>query len=579
MSDLELQAKEPSAADMETSPALAAGLGVLAVATLAGCGGGGGGGADGGNSPPVTVPDNTITKLTIKEASGAAITVNGVAGSATGVTFLLNGGNTPTNKAADPGKGGAVRSFDFATVGVGGTAALTLAINPEPTAVAAANYSTLASTRSTVSALAFAPSWDELMGYSGLTHAQIVDRMIARMSVDPAEPYPSWIDERVLSSAQYNALSQADKDAYNAAKYPRRQALKAWWFRQMVTSPDSLTERLLLFWHNVFTTSATDIDQPTLMARQHRLFRQHVGGNLRTFLKAMARDPAMVLYLDSALNKKGKPNENFARELLELFSLGEISQYPGGYAESDVPTVARCFTGYGVNANKEFLFNPSDHDYAGKTLWGVTVDPGTANDGDWAIDRILAKDDGTGHSACAKYIVTRMWREFIGDVSTTDGATILALADQFSGAFNWDLKSLYRALFTTPEASSTARRGTRIRSPVELHVTYFRATGARLTKWEDQLYQIYSLDQDLFDPPNVFGWQGGTTWITVKTLVDRRTFMDWTGWGNRNSVPASLLNVLDLLLMARDPLTAPSESTNAGLRAREYMTDPSYNLR
>jgi uncharacterized protein (DUF1800 family) len=176
------------------------------------------------------------------------------------------------------------------------------------------------------------------------------------------------------------------------------------------------------------------------------------------------------------------------------------------------------------------------------------------------------------------YLVTRLWREFIGDPASAQAA-IQALADQFSGAFDWDLTQLYRALFNRPEFSDAARSGTRIRAPVELFVGYYRPLAIRPLRWDEHLSMFQALDQDLFDPPSVFGWPGGTNWITVKTLVDRREFMSWTGYNYRNQVPVRLVNVLDILLLATDPIgTSPSGST-AAERSRQYITDSAYNLR
>ena len=579
---LDIPASAPAAAPIPVAesavplPVLA--VGALAVTALAGCGGGG------GDSAAPTPPANVITSLTIQDVGGGAVTVDTVVGTSAGVTFQLDGKAVSTSKPADPGPAGTAQVIPFAVSNGTSGASLTVTINPTPTAVATASYSTVRTTRASVATAGFPPSWDELMGYSGMTHTQIVNRMVGRMSATPFEAYPAWINDSVLSNSEYNALTTDQKTAYNNRAYPKRQEFKAWWFRQMVTNPDSLTERLLLFWHNVFTTSASAVNEPELIARQHRLYRQQVGGNLRTFLKAMTRDPAMCLYLDSALNRKGAPNENFARELMELFTLGERTVYDA-YAEADVPIVAQCFTGYGLSPNKTFTFNPSDHDYQNgtgqdgtRTLWGDTF-TATSDDGDHVIDLILARNDGSGHSCCAKYLINRLWHEFIGEKQAGDDAVILTLADKFRDDFAWDLPSLYKALLTTAAAQDVARRGTRVRSPVELYVGYYRAVSVRPAAWDENLYTTYILDQDLLDPQNVFGWPGGTSWITVKTLVDRTTFMSWVGYNYRDAVPSRLLQVLDLLLMTVDPITPPSENVNAGLRARQYIIDPAYNLR
>ena len=561
---------EPVASVSLAEATVLAGAGAVALVTLAGCGGGGGG-SDAVSVPPASA---TISSLTVKDSSGGALTVGGQTGTPA-VTFALNGGSAGTNRAADPGPGTVAQAYEFAVSGTAGVGNIGITINPTPSETATALHTSLVTTRASVAAMAFPPSWDELMGYAGMTHAQIVERLLGRLSSTPHEVYPAWADEPILTSTEYAALSQADKDAYIGRRYPRQQEFKAWFFRQMVTSPDALSERLLLFWHNIFTSSTSGLEEPQLMVGQHRLYRQHFTGSLRTFLKAMCKDAGMCEYLDSARNIKGKPNENFARELLELFTLGESKTY-GGYDEAVIPLVARCFTGYGVDARKNFQFNPSNHDFTPVSFWGQ-VSPGTSADGDWVIDQILAKVGG-GHSYCAVYLVTRLWTEFIGDPASAQAA-ILTLADQFSGAFDWDLTQLYRALFNRPEFSDAARNGTRIRAPVELFVGYYRPLAVRPVSWNEHLWMFEALDQDLFDPPSVFGWPGGNNWITVKTLVDRHEFMSWTGYNYRNQVPVRLVNVLDILLLATDPIgTSPSGST-AAERSRQYITDSAYNLR
>ena len=244
---------------------------------------------DDGTAP---FPTTTIATLSLKDMAGGTLTAGGVSGTPV-VTFTLDGGNAGTSRAADPGPGIVARAYDFSVSGTGGSGTVGITINPEPVAVATALHPSLVVTRGKLNAMGFSPSWDELMSYAAMTHAQIVERMLGRINGTPHEAYPTWIDEPILSSAQYNTLSQDDKNAYNNQRYPRRQDFKAWFFRQMVTSPDPLTERLVQFWHGVFTSSASSLDDPQLIARQHRLYRLQFAGNLRDFLKAMARDAGM----------------------------------------------------------------------------------------------------------------------------------------------------------------------------------------------------------------------------------------------------------------------------------------------
>ena len=577
---------EEVAPSVPTAPApelALAGLGVLAVATLAGCGGGGGGGGD---SEAAVPPANTITSITIREAADTALTVDGKA--------------SQTVSLPDPGSNGVEKEVSLvvrqagapALRAVGGPTMLTIRINPDPAGVVADYPTESATARATLAQLGFPPSWDELAAHGSSSATDIIARALARMSPTPQEAYPAWIDGRLLSWQELQQLSAEERDAYQDRKYPRRQEFKGWWFRQMVTSSDTLTERLLLFWHNLYTTSASGVDDPELIARQHRLYRTHLNGNLKTFLYAMSRDPAMCQYLDSARNYKDAPNENFARELMELFTLGERNQY-GGYAESDVADLAKFFTGYHLDNHQAFAFDPDEHQTVGLTLFGQsrTSDPVDATqDGDWAIDQILAKKDGSNHSYAARYLVTRLWREFLGQpTGTPDTDRIQVIADLLCGTFNWNLAQLYQEFFASPAFSDPARRGHRVRSPVELYVGFYRPLGLRPNAWTDQLWTCYSLDQDILDPPNVFGWPGGANWINLKTVVDRRQFLSWLQWDDGTKplpltdLPLRLHGVIKLLLLAIDPVDPPIASNHWSFGFINYqvghlLTDPAYNV-
>ena len=553
----------------------------VAAATLTACGGGGGdgGGNDAGGPPggppPVVLPTAvSITGVKIVDDAAAPVGANGQPAAAGGVAFNLDGGTAGTSLPKDPGADGAARTYNF-TPTVGG--AFTVTINPTPSNVYSSLPLVLNTARNAVAAASFPPAWDELMANAGLTQSQIIQRLVGRMRATPYEAYPAWIDERILSWTQFSALSEAAKTAYNDRRWPRRTEMKAWWLRQMVRSPDPLGERLLMFWHGVFTSSFNSLEEPETMVRQHRTWRANQGGNLRTFLKALTRDPGMCIYLDSRTNRKGSPNTNFARELMELFTLGERTQF-GAYAEADIPLVAKCFTGYHLNDNHEFTFVPDQHDFSTKTLWGVTwADDGSQLAGDWVIDQILAKVDISGHRSCAVYIVTRLWREFIGPVLSTD-ARVLALANKFSNDYAYELKPLYQALLTHAAFTDPAVRGTRMRSPVELLVGFWRPLGIEPDVYEDQTWKLSSLDQDLLDPPNVFGWPGGLAWINVKNAVNRQTYMEWTVWNDRAKLPERLFPVLGLLLMAIDPVVAPTGTTTQN-KVFAYVKDPAFNLR
>ena len=190
----------------------------------------------------------------------------------------------------------------------------------------------------------FAPSAAELSVFAPLTQAQAVDRLLAGARTTAATPPPEWIDEPVIGPREFRALSEERQKAERQRNLRQSLDLRRWWLAEMVATPSPLTERMTLFWHNHFVSAQPKVRWAQLMYRQNVLLRQHAVGNFRVLLHAIARDPAMVVYLDSATSRRGKPNENFAREVMELFTLGQ-----GHYTEIDIKESARAFTGFSLD--------------------------------------------------------------------------------------------------------------------------------------------------------------------------------------------------------------------------------------
>lgn len=210
---------------------------------------------------------------------------------------------------------------------------------------------------------------------------------------------------------------------------------------------------MTLFWHNHFATSQKKVRYPQLMYRQNVLFRRHGLGNFATMLREVARDPAMIVFLDSATNRKGQPNENFARELMELFTLGE-----GHYSERDVKEAARAFTGWSIEPETgEFRFQRFQHDGGVKTVLSNT---GNLN-GDDVLDILLA------HPRTAEFITEKLWREFVSPEPEADEVKRLARAFRQSG---YDISALMRELMTLNAFYASENRAALIKSPVELMV-------------------------------------------------------------------------------------------------------------
>jgi uncharacterized protein (DUF1800 family) len=281
--------------------------------------------------------------------------------------------------------------------------------------------------------------------------------------------------------------------------------LKGWWYQELLTTPSPLTERMTLFWHNHFTSSFHKVKWPVLLYRQNVLLRHHAVGSFRELLFQVAKDPAMVLYLDTQTNHKDHPNENFARELLELFTLGE-----GHYTEADIKEAARAFTGWHVAKHQGagFVFNRRHHDAGVKQVLGKT--------GAFSGDDILAL--ALDQPACARYVTAKLWREFVSD--QPDPTEVERLATSFRNS-GYQIKPVLYGLLTSSHFWTAETRGGLVKSPVELLVGTIRLLNLPMKDLTILAKYGKRLGQDLFDPPNVKGWPGGTRWITSATLLDR----------------------------------------------------------
>jgi uncharacterized protein (DUF1800 family) len=177
----------------------------------------------------------------------------------------------------------------------------------------------------------FAPSAADVSARAGLTHAQAVDRVLAQTRTVAGQAAPDWVGQPIVKPRELRAMTEDQRALERRAQFGFRLDLRGWWLQEMVATPSPLTERMTLFWHNHFVSAQPKVRYTQLMYRQNVLLRSHATGNFAKLLHAIARDPAMLIYLDTATNRRDAPNENFAREVMELFTLGE-----GHYSESDI---------------------------------------------------------------------------------------------------------------------------------------------------------------------------------------------------------------------------------------------------
>ena len=281
------------------------------------------------------------------------------------------------------------------------------------------------------------------------------------------------------------------------------QRLALWWAERMLVTRRPLEEKLALFWHGHFATGNTKVRDTRMMLRQNEMLRANAAGSFRDLLAGILTDPAMLVYLDNGENRKGHPNENFGRELLELFTMGV-----GNYTEQDIREASRAFTGW-TNDVLEFRFDPATHDDGEKTFLGRTG----AFNGDDIIDIILDTP------VTADYISAKLYRFFVRE--ELDESTRVALGATFRDA-GYELKPLLRRVFLSRDFYSPASYATQVKSPVHLVVSTYRKLGLTALPTIPDFGRLTArLGQALFNPPNVAGWAGGRTWITPASLLER----------------------------------------------------------
>lgn len=290
-----------------------------------------------------------------------------------------------------------------------------------------------------------------------------------------------------------------------------------WWIRTMTKSNRPLQEKLVLFWHGHFTSGFREVRSSRAMYFQNELFRKYAAGNFRDLLLAITHDPAMIRYLNTEQNHKGKPNENYARELMELFTMG-----PGHYTEDDIKQAARAFTGIGIDRRTgEMAFHGRQHDYLTKTFLGRS---GKFDDAD-VIDIILEQP------ATAEFLARQLWTFFAYE--DPDDRIVAALANILREN-DYELKPMLTAMFLSDAFYAKPARFTHIKSPVELLVGTLRALEIEPVDTHFLGDGLRGLGQQLMQPPNVKGWDGGRRWITTSSLLKRDNFLGRLLEGNNN---------------------------------------------
>lgn len=308
------------------------------------------------------------------------------------------------------------------------------------------------------------------------------------------------------------APSQEERNAYVKIRkrndWIENANMTEWWLRRMVATPRPLEEKLALFWHGHFTSGLREVKLPGMMLDQQQVFRDNALKDFRSMLAAICIDPAMMRYLDNVNNVVKEPNENFGRELLELFTIGV-----GHYTELDIKSVARAFTGWTVSrATGRFEYNTKAHDYSPtKMIFGRMGDI----NGGQVVDMILARPE------TAEHIAGRLWTYFAGQEPSAAfkkalGRTFFEQRLQF--------RPFLKLLFSCQAFYSPEVVGQRIKSPVELIVGMYRELEIRPYNAAIMARGAREMGQELFQPPNVKGWDGGLKWINTASLMERYNY-------------------------------------------------------
>ncbi len=355
----------------------------------------------------------------------------------------------------------------------------------------------------------FAANLDDIDAFAKLSRAQAVDQLLAWTSTHKVvTPPPPWIND-YESPRRLRSMTDEQKKLAQREQIEKGVELRSWWMTEMLTTPSPLTEKMVLFWHNHFVSSLQKVRSPMLMYRQQLVLRKHAFGYFGDLLHEVSKDPAMVIYLDNASNRKGQPNENFAREVMELFTLGE-----GNYNEADIKEAARAFTGWSVDPDTgAFMWRPLIHDDGVKTILGRSGN----FDGDAVIDILLAQPP------TADLIVAKLWREFVSPVP--EPAEVKRIARMFRDN-RYNIKVALRAMLTSDAFYAPQNRAALIKSPVDLIVGTLRQFRFETGDVLPFVLASLQLGQDLFAPPNVKGWPGGEAWINSATLLQRKQLLD-----------------------------------------------------
>jgi uncharacterized protein (DUF1800 family) len=389
---------------------------------------------------------------------------------------------------------------------------------------------------------------DHLVEYERIASPPVTADLFDHDVVRPANDEERAEVARARQRGDEALLERFRREVQRRQQADRRQmgAIQEWWLTRMIESPRPLEEKMTLFWHGHFATNYRGTQDSYHMFLQNQLFRAHATGSFADLVFGIIRDPAMLRYLNNDQNRRRAPNENLARELMELFTMGEGS----GYTEQDVKEGARALTGYSFD-DDDFIFRRAAHDEGVKRIFGQSA----RFDGDDLVRLIL------NQPIVSEFISLKLYRCFVNDLP--GGAPpqaqryVLAMAKRLRDS-NYALRPVLKAVFRSAHFYDELNLAAMIKNPVQLIVQAVRSMHAPVRNLRVLLEAAAAMGQSIFYPPSVKGWDGGRAWINTSTLFTRQ-------------------NTLVYLLTGRRPRAEPWWSEGPHFDAM-HMTEPARDM-
>ena len=355
----------------------------------------------------------------------------------------------------------------------------------------------------------FEPSPAEVSPWIGQNRSNLIKNLIAGLDASPVVDFPEWTKFEPRYWGQ-DDWSENKRSAFRSARRQEIAELRQWWIKQMLATNSPLAERVVLFWENTFVAGFSGLEEKSHAKwMHHKTIRNHALGNYREFLHAIVKDPAILIYLDNNENKRESPNENLARELFELFTLGE-----GNYSENDVRESARALAGWHVSefGKISFVEKAWARDFSKKTIFGKKKN----FDGEKLVELIL------NHPKASEFVVKRLWSEFISLEPIPEEA-LLHWSDAFR-KMNYDISEMLTVILNSSYFWEYKYRATSVKSPSELLVGVIRMSQNTELSISELDAALADMGQTLFDPPDVSGWGYGDYWIDAAKLIERERF-------------------------------------------------------